>query len=319
MLAFIVFSLLGIPSWAQADCERDLATEGVIDVTSALQQDVVLIPVYSDVHGKIATLFKSAATLQQRLKTRFPAILIAGDLGAFPYPMRLSTSLRLAEIRSEEDLGFSMYLAEESSKPGHRTLRQQFFEDARDFLRLNAKFYFVRGNHEDHEFLKERELSGKAIIPVDPTATFNYLADGRILNLRALGRTLRLATFGGIHAESRPGRLKHNPFMTFDADASQRLLVAQSEKPEPIDVLLTHQGPDGTTGGHSEIRALVQILKPRTHIHGHADVPGEMKIDQCTSLCVPKLSGVKNKNDGIDAVILEWNIKTNELKVREEF
>ena len=261
-------------------------------LSSPAHADRVRIPVFADVHGRIETLFRAVSRLQARTGDTFERALIAGDLGWFPYPGDLPEVIRRKEIKTATDHGYANYHREEFAFPpsGKRTLRQRYFEDAREPHALTLRFYFVRGNHEDHELLKDRELSGDAVIPVDPRGVFNYLADGAIFEVSAPdGQTLRIGAFGGIHPESRPGRTRDNPLMIFDRAALDRLIEASP--PGTLDVLLTHQGPAATHGGHPEIDALVEVLSPRVHLHGHAGAANPTTlIGQTPSTCVPELT-----------------------------
>ena len=301
-------------AWAQrcgVHLDQTASRSSAIFVTPALGH--VVIPVYSDIHGRIETLFKSLSQLQKAQKTSYPVVLITGDLGWFPYPNDLSPLLRRIEIKSETDLGFSKFNREVSdgkAEGGGRTIKQRYFEDAREPLKLDAKFYFLRGNHEDHEILKDRELSGDAIIPADPSATFNYLADGRVIKLQTPdGHRLNVGILGGVHAETRPGRTIDNPLMVFDQKAVDGLIDTAGQT--PLDVLLTHQGPASTNGGHAEIDTLIEVLKPKVHVHGHS---GQQQAPNCIagtpSHCVPDLDKAS-----VHAYALDWNLADGSVRL----
>jgi hypothetical protein len=277
----------------------------------------VIIPVFSDIHGRIDRLFRNLASVQKDLKAgTFRAAFITGDLGWFPHPDTLDKSVREREIRGPNDLGFANFLEQESqSISGElkgRSLRQKFYEDARGPLKLAANFYFVRGNHEDHGLLKEREKSRSAIIPADPSGTFRYLADGRAFDvLTPAGNRLRIAAFGGIHKESRPGRMKDTPLMQFDQEAMTGLL-GDAVDGRKIDILLTHQGPDGTSGGHAEVRSLVELLGPKVHLHGHSHAFSETSIGGAASYCTPNL----DEDPHGSVLFLVWNTGTGAVDVK---
>lgn len=316
MVALLLWSMMAHAS-SKTICENALESSRLSDsitVTPNAGQDEVIIPIFSDVHGKISTLFKSVSNLQKQFKTTFPAVLITGDLGYFPYPSQMPDAIRKDEIKTETDLGFAKYLAEtataETETKSGRTLIQKFYEDAREPLKLTAKFYFTRGNHEDHELLKDRESAQKPIVAVDPLGVFNYLADGKTFEIRSGSASLRAAAVGGIHQDSRPGRTKHNPQMVIDQDSVQTLLENQITSNDKLDVLLTHQGFDGAPGGHSEITALIETVNPRVHFYGHASNElGTQRVGATESRGVPELA----KPNPI--VLLVWNTKTNSLKI----
>jgi len=287
-MRLLLLSLLFVGSCAWATACDGRFQSSAIDVAPQ-NGNIVLIPVFSDVHGRVETLLKSVSNLQNKMNTVFPVVLITGDLGT-------------------EDARFNTYLQ-------NPTVYERYYEQAREPLRLNTKFYFVRGNHEDQAWLKQLADSKHAIVPVDPWSTFNYLADGNTIKLHsANGRDLRVAVLGGIHPDSRPGSVERDQLIAFDQEALTRLLGT-----EHVDLLLTHQGPDGTIGGHPDIRALVEVLSPRLHLHGHADrSEGPIQIGRSVSQCVPKLFSPFDPNRTDDFVILAWDTDTNEISLVPE-
>ena len=213
----------------------------------------MLIAFVGDVHGRAFHAIAALATLQERVSRPFDLIIQLGDLG-FPDPERGDESAKryLAVDPAEADLGRLLH-AEGDRAEALRGVRTS----------MAGPMHFVRGNHEDFEWLAGLPLdatSGAA--RADPFDLLHYVPDGSVLDFDGF----RVAFLGGV--EELPGP----PAIAADAYAS---LMERS--PSEIDLLVTHEGPYGSSAGyHGDVHgsrlmsALLERIQPRFHVFGHA-------------------------------------------------
>jgi predicted phosphodiesterase len=126
---------------------------------------------------------------------------------------------------------------------------------------MKAPVHFVRGNHEDFDWLAGLSLDPrKGTAPADPFDLFHYVPDGAVLERDGV----RIAFLGGV--EELPGEA--------DIDAgSYQALLTESD----IDIFVSHEGPYGSSTGYNDdthgsrlITELVTQLQPDFHVFGHA-------------------------------------------------
>jgi Icc-related predicted phosphoesterase len=209
-----------------------------------------------DVHGRALHAVAALALLQQRLDAPVDAAVQVGDFG-YPDVSRADapTQRYLAVDPSEGELERVMR-ADGALADALRALR----------ARLGVPVRFLRGNHEDFDWLRtlaERHPAGSA--PVDPFDLFHYVPDGRVLDLDGV----RVGFLGGV--EELPGD------SGIDGSVYETMMALQ---PGAIDVLVTHEGPYGSSTGYTGdvhgarlITDLVATLQPAYHVFGHAHQP----------------------------------------------
>ncbi len=224
------------------------------------------IPVVSDVHGNLEGLFRAVADLQVRNKRRYPIVFITGDLAFYPYLNRLTPEQMAREFLGQNDFGVPQYFETDQ-------MYRRFYSGDQSFRSLVAKFYFVRGNHDDTNLLRKlNELHSREVVGLDTHGVLNYLTDGSLIRLKWEGQTksVQIASYGGISGESRPKAFAREPGLAFDEDAGIELLTEISKNPEDRPaVLLTHQGLENMPSGHSAIDAFCELVAPQVHICGH--------------------------------------------------
>jgi Icc-related predicted phosphoesterase len=212
----------------------------------------VLIAFVGDVHGRMFHALAALVMLQERLQRRFEFIVQVGDLG-FPDPARGDEASQryLAVDPAEGDLG--RFLQAAGALAGMlRRVRE----------RLGEPVHFVRGNHEDFDWLRNL-----AVDPATGTASadrldlLHYVPDGAVLDIDGF----RIAFLGGV--EELPGE------PAIDREAYEALM---SGPPGSIDLLVTHEGPygsgtlhSGETAGSPMMSRLLECLQPRFHVFGH--------------------------------------------------
>ena len=137
---------------------------------------------------------------------------------------------------------------------------------------------FVRGNHEDFDFLKELHVDGLiGSAKVDPFDLFRYVPDGTVLRLGGLS----VAFLGGIEMKNGDDRAI--------GEAAYDTLIGLGTG--TIDVLVTHDAPYGTSLGYRQdnwgsklIERLIKETQPTFHVNGHVHhVSGPRRYGQTTS------------------------------------
>jgi predicted phosphodiesterase len=213
----------------------------------------MLIGFVGDVHGRVLHALALLVEWQRRSGRRLDLVIQVGDMGAYPDPERMDApSRRYAEVDPAQ-LDFTRLLAADGALAAYaRRLRGE----------LAAPLHFIRGNHEDFEYLRGLPIDAAAgSAPVDRFDLLRHVPDGTVLERGGL----RIGVLGG--AEAWPGG--------GDIDgAAYAALMARA--PGSVDVLVTHEGQHGTsTGfrgdvqGSRMVTALANRLQPRYHVAGH--------------------------------------------------
>jgi hypothetical protein len=210
------------------------------------------VAVFADVHGRVLLVFKLCRRWEQETGERIDLILQAGDLGVFPDQDRLDKAFRRHAERDPSELGFMEYFVEPCSM-GEKVLAD-----------LQANLIFVRGKHEDHDFLdqQERRVSeDERIFPVDCYRRVFCLKGGAVFSYEKQGQTLRVLGM------TREGGTSSKP-TSIQQHKEDR---APSHLPGSCDILLSHDIARNfvTEGiGSQLIRSLVHHLQPTYHFFG---------------------------------------------------
>ncbi|MGD0837032.1 MAG: metallophosphoesterase [Polyangia bacterium] len=212
----------------------------------------MLICAAGDIHGKIDRLYAEVAAFERNPGRPFDMVLHVGDFGIWPDPTRTDKATRGRDGAGD----FPVWYAERRRAP-RRTI-------------------FVKGNHEDFDFLKSLKTS--EVLP-----DLYYLRNGLI----AKWDGLRVAGLGGCHSErdsdtpavkSRQASPSH-----YTLAETQRLLGGKSIESERIDVLVTHDAPEGIDLGSyvtkgPNLRALIERKRPRVVFFGHHHIRARSEI-----------------------------------------
>ena len=114
------------------------------------------IAVFADIHGRILLCFKLCERWERETGEHISFILQAGDLGVYPHLSHLDRATIKHTRNDPSELGFANDFATYQADVA-ATLSQTSFP-----------MIFVRGNHEDHEWLDEREQQiDEPLFPVD--------------------------------------------------------------------------------------------------------------------------------------------------------
>lgn len=205
-----------------------------------------------DIHGRIFHAIATIITWQIINNQKFDMIIQVGDFGAYP---RIDDAMVNNKFVLEDatELDFSKYInADLGLQKDLRYLRQH----------LNCPIHFIRGNHEDFQWLNLISENGTKITAIDKLDLIRYIPDGTVEDFNGI----RLAFFGGIETNKEESR-------AINCKAYNNLI---KNKLGNIDILVTHDSPYGTgisfTGevqGSKKVTELVKVIQPKYLIAGH--------------------------------------------------
>lgn len=274
---------------------RPLGTALSVEPAS-LVDGALEIPLFADVHGNLGGLLRALQALSSLRQRRFPLVVVAGDLGFFPFPEAMTDEHRRREFRDGTGLDL----------PNFFDRGEDAIPALRDPDLHGTRILFVRGNHESHGLLRglNAAFPGQAV-EVHPSGLLNYLTDGAAVDvLCGDERLLRMGAIGGIARGDRPKSLARDPGLDFDP-ASFDLLLGAVSQGRDIDLLVTHQGPSPLPGGHEDIDALVELAMPRLLVCGHGHSPvGPVDFAGTACIEVAALGHAKRPDIGSGSVAL---------------
>jgi Icc-related predicted phosphoesterase len=258
------------------------------------------IAIFADVHGRILLCFKLCERWERETGERIDFILQAGDLGAYPQISRLDRATIKHTRNDPRELGFANDFA-------------TYQPDVAEFLsKTTYPMIFVRGNHEDHEWLDECERSApdSPIYSIDVYDRIFCLKTGMPYSLQAGTETLTLLGIGRIGAPVGEKSLKPKYIQPYEQERLYDLGKLH------LDILLTHDTAlDFVTKGFGmeEIRLILDAYKPCYHFHGHTEEPFTQRLDKNKFTMTYKLAdlhfGVKNSSIYLELSamgILRW-------------
>ena len=140
------------------------------------------IAVFADIHGRLLLCLKICARWQRETGEKLDLILQAGDLGTFPDPTKLDRATLRHASHDPTELGFSQYFTRPNS-----TVEQVLGELE------GCNFVYVRGNHEDHDWLDSLEQQAThPIFAVDCYNRIFCLKTGVIYDFKKGNESLRI-------------------------------------------------------------------------------------------------------------------------------
>lgn len=230
------------------------------------------VAVFADVHGRILLALKLCARWQRETGEQLDLILQAGDLGTFPDLARADSATKRHAERDSSELGFLEHFV--APRP----------EVKRALEELRCNLIYVRGNHEDHEWLDQLEQQAAApIFSVDPYQRLWCLKTGVPYTFESNGERISILGVGRIGAPPEPKRQKPTYIQPYERERLNRLGDGS------FDVLLTHDSARDQVfpgSGIDEIGLLVDLYRPSYHFFGHYDL---MRLSQTAANGVTQL------------------------------
>lgn len=254
-----------------------------------------------DIHGHIYHLLDLIQEIEDSMGLKLDAILQVGDMGAWsPIINRIDSPTQKFAQKDPGELDLRGFLRKNEQTKGLVMSRKW------------PRIWFVKGNHEDFEFLKSIG-SG----PIDPYEMIWYIPNGNTMVISGL----TVGGLGGIYYRDDDEKKRLKPQYTQEIEID----VLRSGH---LDILLTHDAPldmPKTGAGSPNIRALMEDFAPRYVFSGHYHYPGRTKrfefkngvteavmLNQIHSIDGPceRFAGVLD-NDGFNYIPKEIEDKLN--------
>ncbi len=169
-----------------------------------------------DIHGAIDRLYFDVLAFEADLGVRFDHVLHVGDFGIWPDARRIDKATRNHDGAGD----FPVWFAEARAVP--------------------QPTVFIKGNHEDFDWLSERQRAGE----LDVLPGLTYLPSGDVVEVGTGDARCRVGGIGGCHGPSNYARrardLQSRAQRHFAHDEVEQLAGRGQ-----LDVLLLHDAPAG--------------------------------------------------------------------------
>jgi Icc-related predicted phosphoesterase len=205
-----------------------------------------------DIHGRIFHAIATIISWQIINNQKLDMIIQVGDFGAYPNPNDTMLNNKFI-LEDPTELDFSKYMNADLA------LQDDLWYARRQ---LCNPIYFIRGNHEDFEWLNLISENGTKITALDKFDLIRYIPDGTIMDLNGI----KIAFLGGIETSKEELR-------AIDYKAYNNLIKSE---PGDIDILVTHDSLYGTgisfkgeVQGSRKVTHLVKTIQPKYLVAGH--------------------------------------------------
>jgi lariat debranching enzyme len=234
---------------------------------------------FGDTHGNLKLMWQMATEWQDRTGIALDWLFQVGDFGIFPHESRLDPPTR----RHAEKHGYSLKVAV-----------GDFPEVLTGEYEIPIPTYFIRGNHEDQQFLLNLQKERKNYClrhPIEVAPNLFYVPDGCIFKLDGI----TIAGWGGCWGKNTwemdywsqarlqsPRRMNHMTQDVFERLRRERFDVLVTHdaptgcglrgSPNPDSLLLDPEsliGNEGSGMGMPQIRQLIEEVRPKYHFCGH--------------------------------------------------
>jgi predicted phosphodiesterase len=228
----------------------------------------MIIAICGDVHGYISETFSLCRNWQVRNQKIIDLILQVGDMEA-----HLDNPLYRGNTRKP---GRMKKMQFKSYHTGSKEVSAFFRKRKNPYESISSKLVFIRGNHDDSEFLHSIDSPEKdSLVSVDQFEKLYWLKDGYSFTVNDEKSSLKVCGIGGINIDSRPEKANKNPNILI---SSQSIELALKEV--NVDILLSHDYPAFLFDkGSIELEYLVKELQPKFHFYGHRSKWSEKNID----------------------------------------
>jgi predicted phosphodiesterase len=225
------------------------------------------IAIFADLHGYLHLCFKLCARWERETGERIDVILQTGDLGAYPDESWLDGATRRHAERDPEEVGFMHHFARYDA------------DVAATLQRIQSNIIFIRGNHEAHGWLDQREAQAlEPLFAVDVYQRVYCLKSGVSYTFSSKGEQITILGIGRIGG--RNGEIGRKPSSAQNYELARLRQIGNQQ----IDILLTHDAPAGLIYTESGLPIIADVLKqhrPLYHFFGH------YIGDRCFEFCYP--------------------------------
>lgn len=193
------------------------------------------IAILGDLHGHITLVYHILKRWEIEHGEEIDLILQVGDLGVYPFPERADKTTKRFAKKNPAELSFQDYF---HGFPEGEEILGANGDETRS---IAAEMYFIKGNHDDFEFLDEISHGCNYPVPVDYYGKMHYIRSGLVISLYAGSFRLKVGCLGGIAAHD--GSSGKDTASQYYTRSEVRELHAAGKD---LDILLTHQAPYGT-------------------------------------------------------------------------
>ena len=253
--------------------------------------------VAGDAHGRLDLMYSDIFAFEVKLRVRFDAVLHVGDFGIWPNAAALDRATREHDGAGD----FPEWIEGKRSAP--------------------RPTYFIKGNHEDFEWLEQQ--SGPKILP-----NLTYLRSGQTFDIGGVTVSGIGGCFGPSNYDRSSQDLRGIARRHFTRDEVEKVCQQSG-----IDILLLHDAPGGVeivkshpvqgerryTSDAAGLRTAVLKVKPQICFFGHHHVRLDADVDgvQCIGLNAigypGSLVAVTTERGKGCKVIGEWPQASHEL------
>ncbi|HEU5380291.1 MAG TPA: metallophosphoesterase [Ktedonobacteraceae bacterium] len=213
------------------------------------------IAIFADLHGYLHLCFKICARWEKETGEQIDIILQTGDMGIYPDESWLDPATHRHALRDPEELGFMDSFARYDA------------DVAATLQRMSSNIIFIRGNHEAHGWLDQREAHAPdPLFAVDIYQRVYCLKSGIPYTFSRNGEQVTILGLGRI--AGRNGQIGWKPSYVQDYE----LVRLQQIKDQQIDIFLTHDAPSDLLYWESGLPLIDDILeqhRPLYHFFGH--------------------------------------------------
>ena len=204
------------------------------------------ILVCGDIHGHIYHLFDLIREVEDRMHIRLDGVLQAGDMGVWsPMTKKVDGPTLKFARKDPGELDLMNFIGQEDRAKGIAKERKW------------PRIWFVRGNHEDYEYLKSVKLG-----PIDPFELVWHIPGGKIVDVAGS----KVGGIGGAYFQGISEKKQEKPCYTQPAEV-KHLLIAKD-----LDIVLSHDAPHDMPkpgAGSPWLLSLIEYRAPRYVFSGH--------------------------------------------------
>jgi hypothetical protein len=225
------------------------------------------IAILGDTHGHLTLAYRILNRWQRETAQQIDLILQVGDLGAYPPPYRLDKPTKRFAEHDPDELGFTAYFL------GEPEAEEILGYTAAEPRKIDADLIFIRGNHEDFEYLLGLDGTEHGPVAVDAFQRIHYLKSGVPFTYSKDGHSLCIVGLGGI-ADDEGAPVNDDSGACYTKQDVKRLFAVN----EKIDLFLSHEppldaaaiiNPKYAGAGSPAAREFIQTFAPAYHFCGH--------------------------------------------------
>ena len=237
----------------------------------SVKQDKEYFAVLGDLHGHITLAYRLLKRWEMENEKTLRAIFQVGDFGAYPSSLHADKATMRFYEKDNDELSFIDYYNGSSEA-------EEILEfDAPEHRKIEGNLYFIKGNHEDFEFLDNLQIFDEEYPPsVDAYYKIFYMPNGCVYEISIGKYKISVGNLGGVAQNNQCGA---NSLSKYYTKSQYRNLCNYNGK---IDLFLSHDTPYNTiydSAGSLEVLEFINLFHPTLHFCGHYHEDGKMIIN----------------------------------------